>query len=161
MKKIIRLSTIIFILLSSLNCLYLPDFIFPDDDYDDRIWYIDIENKLSYSVKFEAVYTQNRGNIIRDIQPNEIRVDWILNGSKNAGQKAHKRIKQISVYKETDNNLIMLLKGSEIDKYVIYTGISIYGIDDYQFLFQIKEENLGVGINKTMRFEEENQSNIE
>jgi hypothetical protein len=133
----------------NLNCEW-------EGESDYRIWYINIENKLSYPIKFEAVYVRNSNAPIRNIQPNELRVDWILNGYKGDGQKAHKRIKQILVYRESDNTLIMLLKGSEIDKYVIYTGKSIYGgSTSCQFLFEVKEEDFGVGVNKGMGFKEE------
>jgi hypothetical protein len=141
----------IFNLAVNLNCILFDEF----EEYDDRIWFINIENKLSYPIKFEAVYIRSSDGPIENIRPNEIRVDWILDGYKGEGQKAHKRIKQISVYKESDNSLIMQLKGSEIDKYVIYTGKSIYGgSTSCQFLFQIKEDDLGVGVNKGMSFEE-------
>jgi hypothetical protein len=122
---------------------------------DDRTWYINIENKLSYPVKVETIFTDGSKSKISNIQSNEVRVDWIFWIPQNAGRKAHKGIYQISVYKESDNTLIMQLKGSEIDKYVKYTGKSIYGVDDYQFLFQIKEDDLNVGVNKGMSFEEE------
>jgi hypothetical protein len=155
MRKVKTLFILIFIfnLLSNLNCLLL---LLPDDDEKSRTWYIGIENKLSYPIKVETIFANGRKSKISDIQPNEIRVDWILGVSHHAGRKAHKEIYQISVYKESDNALIMQLKGSEMDKYVICTGKSICGgNDEYQFLFEIKEENLGVGVNKGMNFEEE------
>ena len=42
----------------------------------------------------------------------------------------------------------MQLRGTQIDEYVIYMGKSVYGgINDWQFLFQIKEEGLNIDFN--------------
>ena len=146
MKKIIILI-FIFNFLSNLNCF---------EDADNKIWFIDIENKLSYSIKVEFIFINKPKSTISDIQPNEIRTEWISTyyNYQNSGKKAHKRIKQISVYKESDNTLIMQLKDSEIDKYVIYTDENIYGGYSYQFLFQIKEEDFGVGVKKVTDFDD-------
>jgi len=144
MRKIITLSIFIFILFSNLNCY---------EGYCDKTWFVDIQNKLLYPIKVETIFFKGNKRKIDNIQPNEIRVEWILNGYENDGKKASKRIFQISVYRESDDALIMQIRGAEIDDLVVYKGKSFYsGGNDYQFLFQIKEEDL---LNKGIVFEDD------
>jgi len=153
MRKIILYVIIFnFSLFCNSGCLDIPDI---DGDYDANTWYIDIENKLSYSVRIENIFYNGKKSKIDSIQPNEIRVDWISNGPKNSVPNASTRIYQMSVFKENNNTLIMQLMGAEMNNYIIHTGKSIYGgANDLQFLFQIREEDVGVGVDKEINLNE-------
>jgi len=151
MRKITTFSILIllfiFILFGNLSCIG------GWEGYSDRTWFIDVQNQLLYPIRVETIFFKGNKHKIDNIQPNEIRVEWILSGYDNDGKKASKRIFEISVYRESDNALIMRARGAEIDDLVIYKGKSFYaGGNDYQFLFQIKEEDL---LNKGFGFEDE------
>ena len=151
MRKVITLSVsismLVFILFVNLGC----------EEEHDRTWFVDIENELSYPIRVDTIFIQGHKHKIRGIQPSETRVEWLLRGyEKNDGKRLSRRVFQISVFRESDNALIMQLRESEIDDYVIYVGESVYGsTTDYQLLFQIKESDLGFGIERVLDFEDE------
>ena len=148
MKKTIILFILVFIF--SLGC----------SEYVYRTWFIDIENKLSYPIKVESIFISDNKTAIRIIPPNEIRAVW-THSTEEKRPAAHKRIRRIYVYRESDDVLIMILEGTIINNHVIYMGESIYGVNDCWFLFQIREEDVGIGLDKGIDFKEELEKKTE
>ena len=143
-------------------CLILPMFLFSLMGCDcsvRRAWTVEIVNELSYPIYATIIFKLNsEKKTTKLIQPEESDDVVRINVRKDIPSEAHAGIKKISVFLE-DNTPFMVLEGEGIDEYVIFMGKDKY--DDYLFYFEVKEEYLGIGLDKRIEFEEELEKKTE
>ena len=107
----------------------------------DDVLSVYITGKINKTYKFIEGNTSLHVRLVENIAGKEI-------------TKASKYIETISVLTPLDNTLLLYLDCAEkIDKKVIFTGRA------YWFLFQINEEDFGLGITKNMEFSNQDIEN--
>jgi hypothetical protein len=123
--------------------MFIPD--------NSRYWYIEVENNLSYPIYAIAILA-NHNLPLGLILPGETASCFATHVNENLPPEARREITKISVFSE-DRVPLMVLEGKGIDEYVIY----IERKENYNYFFhlEVKEEYIGMGLNKKVDFEEE------
>jgi hypothetical protein len=114
-------------------------------------WRIEVVNNLSYPIHAIVIFGSNNNRLLRSILPGEIadRIEGYID--KDIPPEAHRKIHKISVFSESKAPL-MILESKEMDEYVIYIERKEYG---YLFRLEVKEDCIGMGLNKKVDFKEE------
>ena len=126
--------------------------------YDGATYYVEIVSKLSYPISAVVESQERHKKDLGIILPNEM-VECVTSLRASASKNANKGIRRISIYTE-DGTLWILLKGSNVNKYLVYRKEST--VDDIQkgreswckFRLEVTEELMGIGLKKDINFEE-------
>jgi hypothetical protein len=124
-----------------------------------EIFYIEIVNKLPYSISATVEFQRERKYDLGIIPPDEIvfQMQFFMGESKT--KKASDVISKIFIFSENKKPL-MTFKGKKMNEYVIFRGNTIEDIlEDRErwckFRLEVEEKYMGIGLKKGMNFEEE------
>ena len=135
---------------------------------ETRTWSLVIVNKLTYPIcvevtlSSEARHSPSSGQRKFELLIEPEKIDFISNFHMHprTESKAHKGVREILVFSEDKTIPLMILRGKAMDEYVVRVG-SYHNNDGWQFCLEVNEENIGVGLNKGMYFEEDVEDEIE
>jgi hypothetical protein len=158
LKKVVIIKLIL--LFSLIGCI---DMVF-DADPDMKVWSVVVVNKLPYSI-YAIVEFDRKASMSSPGKKQElfIKSEKMAFASRpidpKIPRKAHRGIKEILVFSEDKTTPLIILRGQEMDKYVIHVGD--YWIDGWQFCLGVNEENIGVFLSKGIDFEEIGEENVQ
>ena len=131
---------------------------------DMSAWSVVIVNQLPYPIYVEVIfnpraYTNSQGARQElSIESGEIAFANKLSMEPNLPSQAHRGIREILVFSEDKIIPLMILRGTAMNEYVIHVGD--YRPRGWQFCLEVNEENIGVGLNKGIDFEEDVEDEI-
>ena len=128
---------------------------------ETRIWSVVIVNKLPYPIYVNVVFNKYNGSKKSfELSIESEKIAFSRNHmDPSIPSKAHRGIDKISVFLEDQKTPLMILKGNEMNEYVIRVGDyhDTPSYNGWQFCLEIEEINIGVGLNKGMDFEIEDR----